>query len=662
MASRIVCPFCGYGCSIYINKENGSAYGYGCFKGSLITNLTSPSNRVLYPYVRRGDIFSEATWNSVLNDIATELRKIVKVYGGSSIAFIGCSQCSNEENYLIQKLARFLGSNNIDNCARLCHAISVDVLAKSLGFGAQTNPFSDLLYSKAILIIGYNPVATHPPLAALILEAKKRGAKIIVIDVRRSETAELADIFIQIGRPGEDYKLLLCMANIIISSGLYNKRFVHQMTEGFEGFYQIAKRYDISKCRELGVESSLVEEVAREFASAGCGSILWGMGITQHVTAKNNVSAIVNLALLLGYIGRRGCGLYPVRGQSNVQGACDMGALPNYLPGYVRVDDEYKKRLFQDAWNIDNIPSEPGYTSIEIFEKALKGDIRALFIIGENPVLSHPNSTMVRKALQNIELVVVHEIRWSETTQYADYVLPVATRLEKEGSYTNSERRVQWSYKILDPPGKVLPDWVIVEQLGRMIGLDSWREYGSVEDITIEISSVVPIYRGITPQKLKENENGVIWPCENGECTSRLYQNRFETPLGKAIFSRITDKEEDDKREYLILTTYRSSLCYNTSLCIDKNIDIAIINRFDAKAIGIDDGDVIEIETECGKEIFYAKTNDKVPRGVVAIPWHRKANMVTCTKRGSDNGSYTQPLKSIRITNIKIVQKKKAIK
>ncbi|MEM0027302.1 MAG: molybdopterin-dependent oxidoreductase [Ignisphaera sp.] len=656
MTSRIVCPFCGYGCSIYINKENGSTYGYGCFKGSLIMNLISPSTRVLYPYVRRGDIFSEATWSSILNDIATELRKIVKVYGGSSIAFIGCSQCSNEENYLIQKLARFLGSNNIDNCARLCHAISVDVLAKSLGFGAQTNPFSDLLYSKAILIIGYNPVATHPPLAALILEAKKRGAKIIVVDVRRSETAGLADIFIQVSRPGEDYKLLLCMANIIISSGLYDKSFVLRMTEGFEEFYQIAKLYNVSKCEELGVEKSLVEEAAKEFALAGCGSILWGMGVTQHVTAWNNVSAIVNLALLLGYIGRRGCGLYPVRGQSNVQGACDMGALPNYLPGYIRVEDDHKRKLFQNVWNIDNIPSEPGYTSIEVFEKALKGDIRALFIIGENPVISHPNSAIVRKALQNIELVVVHEIRWSETIQYTDYVLPVAARIEKEGSYTSSERRVQWSYKVLDPPEKALPDWVIIERLGRMIGLSNWREYGSVEDITVEISSVVPIYRGITPQKLKENENGVIWPCKNGECISRLYQNGFETPSGKAMFSKIVNKEMDNKRGYLTLTTYRSGLCYNTSLCIDNNADVAIINRFDAKTMGIDNGDLIEIETECGKEMFYARTDDKVPRGVVAIPWHRKANMVTCVNTEGDSG-YTQPLKSIRIISVRIVQK-----
>lgn len=621
-------------------------------------NFAKNLDRILAPHVRSGERFIEVSWDTALNTIASELKKIVKVYGGDSIAFIGCSKCSNEENYIIQKFARFLGSNNIDNCARLCHAISVEVLEKSLGLGAQTNPFSDLLYSKAILIIGYNPVVSHPPLASIIMEARKRGAKVIVIDVRESETAKMADIFIQVKKPGLDYMILLCMINIILSKGLCNKEFLLQKTEGLDGFLSIVKKFDSSFCEEmLMIPRKLIEEAAEEFALAGCGSILWGMGVTQHANAYNNVAAIVNLALLLGYVGRKGCGLYPVRGQNNVQGACDMGCLPNYLPGYARVDDEKARKLFQSAWGVDWIPSIPGYTSVEVFEKALNGDIKALFIIGENPVVSHPNRVLVEKALQNIELVVVNEIRWSETAYLADYVLASAAHTEKDGSYTNSERRVQWSFKVFDPPGNAVPDWVVFSRLGDLMGLRNWRSYESAENILMEISNTVPIYYGITPERLKASEDGLVWPCHNEVCSQRLYQNKFETPTGKARFLSI---ESNDFKNFskLILTTFRLGECYNTTLCINNtkgvDIDTAFLSRQDAHLLNIRDGDLIEIATRCGKSTFHAKIDDKIPKGVIAIPWHKKANIITCNSQvGSE---YVQPLKSVEILEIKILE------
>jgi len=658
--SRFICPFCGFGCKIYINKENDSISGASCIKSVSVNSFIKSKDRILTPLVRIGSSFSEVSWDHIISSIALELRKIVKVYGGSSVAFIGGSKCSNEENYLFQKFARFIGSNNIDNCVRLCHAVSVDVLARSLGFGAQTNPFSDLIYSKAILIIGYNPVVTHPPLASIILEAKKRGAKVMVIDVRKSETAKIADIFIQIKRPGMDYMLLLCMANIIISSNLYNREFLEKKTMGFEEFLEAVKKCDPITCEKiLGISRKQIEEISKEFAIAGCGSILWGMGVTQNPVGYNTVGVIVNLALLLGYIGKKGCGLYPVRGQNNVQGACDMGVLPNYLPGYESILEDHARKRFEKIWRIDEIPRLPGYTSIEVFEEALKGKIKVLFIVGENPLVSHPNSKIVEKALQNIEIVVVQDIKWNETTKYADYILASAACGEKEGSYTNSERKVRWSYKVFDPPGNAVPDWVIIMLLGEAMRLKNWRRYLSPDEILKEINVAVPIYEGITPERLKSSEDGLTWPCRDKSCVDTLYQNKFETKKGKAIFNKLIDvrSEQND----LTLITYRLNECYNTSICLNSSIGsdlmYAIINLDDAKSIGIRDGDAIKIVTKCGEEVFHAKISSEVPRGIVAIPWHAKANIITCENLVNISG--TPSLKNTKILKILTLKTRK---
>jgi formate dehydrogenase major subunit len=658
--SGFICPFCGFGCKIYINKENSSISRAGCIKSVSINSFIKSKNRILTPLVRIGSSFSEASWNHIISSLALELRKIVKVYGGSSIAFIGGSKCSNEENYLFQKFARFIGSNNIDNCVRLCHAVSVDVLTRSLGFGAQTNPFSDLIYSKAILIIGYNPVVTHPPLASIILEAKKRGAKVMVVDVRKSETAKIADIFIQIKRLGMDYMLLLCMANIILSNNLYNREFLEKKTMGFEEFLETVKKYDPITCEKiLDISKKQIEEISKEFAIAGRGSILWGMGVAQNPAGYNTVAAIVNLALLLGYIGKKGCGLYPVRGQNNVQGACDMGVLPNYLPGYESIYEDHARKRFEEIWHIDEIPSFPGYTSIEVFEEALKGKIKALFIVGENPLVSHPNSKIVEKALQNIEIVVVQDVKWNETTKYADYILASATCGEKEGSYTNSERKVRWSYKVFDPPGNAVPDWVIIMLLGEAMGLKNWRRYLSPEEILKEINVAVPIYEGITPERLKSSEDGLTWPCRDKSCAYILYRSKFETKKGKAIFNKLVDVKNEQNG--LTLITYRLSECYNTSICLNSSIGsdlmYAIINLDDAKSIGIRDGDAIKIVTKCGEEIFHVKSSSEVPRGIVAIPWHAKTNIITC--ENPVNVSGTPSLKNTKILKILTLKTKK---
>jgi len=653
-ALRTVCNFCGFGCSIYIDKETGFTSGGSCAKGASLSTLLN-RNRVFAPLVRIGERFSEASWGSVFLSIASELRKILRVYGGDSIAFLGCSKCTNEENYLLQKFARLAGSNNIDNSTRLCHAISTRVLAKMLGFGAQTNPFEDLLYSRAILILGYNPVVSHPPLASIILQAKGRGAQLIVVDVRESETAKVADVFVKLRRPGLDYVLLNCMAKAIVLKGLHNREFIEKRSEDFEEFVKSLEPYTPSTCEELlEISWSTVSKVAESFALAGSGSILWGMGVTQQRLAERTTEAIANLALLLGYVGRRGCGLYPVRGQNNVQGACDMGALPEYLPGYARIEDDEARRRLEKLWNADGLSAKPGLTAIEVIEAASRGKIRALFIVGENPLLSYPNSELVAKALRNTELVIVSDVRFSETASYADFLIATAKWAEKEGSYTSSERRVRWSYKVFDPPGSAIPDWLFLTLLGDAVGLRGWRRYDSPEDVLREVNEAVAIYRGITPEKLKASEDGLTWPCY-GECGDDvLYVSRFATTSGRARFSKACVSMVDEFNGFR-LVTYRLSGCYNTSLCLNNGADseaaYILINRLDAEELGISDGEKVIVKTPCGEAVLRARVVEDISRGVVAAPWHQGVNRVVCEEPLND--AKTPLLKNVKVLSIK---------
>jgi formate dehydrogenase major subunit len=655
---RTVCPFCGFGCAIYIDKETGAISGGSCVKGFSLKNFMK-EGRIFTPLARVGRRLSEASWTTVILSIASELKKIVKVYGGDSIAFLGCSKCTNEENYLLQKLARLIGSNNIDNSVRLCHAPSFKVLSDRLGFGAQTNPFDDLLHSRAILILGYNPVVSHPPLASILLQARNKGAKLIVVDIRESETAKMANTFVRLWSPGLDYMFLNCLAKAVVLQGLHNREFVEKRTEGFEEFLNSLEHYTPSTCEEvLKIPWSTVIRVAESFASAGCGSILWGMGVTQHIQSVEAVEAIVNLALLLGYVGKRGCGLYPVRGQNNVQGACDMGALPDYLPGYERVEDSEARKRLEVLWNSSELPEKPGLTAIEILEAASRGKIRALFIIGENPLRSHPNEEFVRKALRNTELVVISDARFSETSSYADFLIAVATWAEKEGSYTNSERKVRWSFKVFDPPGKAVPDWLFLIMLGNAIGLKGWRRYDSPDDILREVNATVAIYRGITPERLKNSEKGLTWPCYDVCGDDVLYTEGFATASGRARFSKVS-KPVDNRFKGFRLATYRLGECYNTVLCLGNGADSgafpALINKLDAAELGIADGDEILVTTPCGKMVFSARVAEDISRGIIAIPWHSEVNRIVC--EAPLNDAKMPPLKSVEVLGIELLRK-----
>jgi len=654
----VVCPYCGFGCRLYIRSFNGEPIGVEffrepgtanegklCPKGLSFEFLRHPE-RLEKPLKRVGEKgrgeFREISWGEAVKEIAARLKEIRAKYGPDAVGFLASAKCTNEENYLMQKLARLFGTNNVDHCARLCHAPTVVGLIKTIGVGAQTNPYSDILMTNAIFIVGYNPAETHPVVMRYIVKAKESGAKIIVADPRRTRTAWFADIYLQ-HYPGTDLALINAMMNVIIREGLYNREFVTKRTVGFESLASVVSKYTPEYAEKItGVPASLIEEAARTLATAGKGVIMWGMGITQHTTGTDNVAALTSLALLCGYVGKEGCGLYPMRGQNNVQGACDMGALPSFLPGYRKVMDDGKRGEVAELWGVEDLPREPGLTVVEMVHAAAAGKLKAMYIMGENPAVSNPNLSHVYEALEKLEFLVVQDIFLSETAMYADIVLPAAAWAEKEGSYTSSERRVQWSFKAAEPPGEAKPDWLILSELGKELELPGWRTYGSPEDILREINAVVPQYRGITPERLKRDLEGVFWPCpsEYHPGTPRLHVERFATPDGKArlIAAEFRPPAEIPDAEYpLMLTTYRVVGQYHT-LTMTKRVaklnkrwpePYAEIHPDDAAKYGVRDGDIITILTRRGKYRVRARVTPSIKPGVVGLVWHWGANVLT---------------------------------
>ncbi|CAB49710.1 formate dehydrogenase subunit alpha [Pyrococcus abyssi] len=635
---RVVCPYCGFGCNLLIDPKTLKVKPYKgepnrgklCPKGLHALEFVLSKDRLRYPLKKVGSDFVRIGWDDAIREIASKLREIKERYGPNAIAFIASSKVSNEENYLLQKIARLLGTNNIDNCARLCHEASVHALKMTLGAGVQTNPYSDLENFKAIMIWGYNPAETHPVVMDYILNAKRKGAKIIVIDVRETTTMRLADYKLMIN-PGTDITLANALMNVIISEGLYDKEFVRSRTVGFSEVKMAVKKYTPEYAEKVtGIEAKLIREVAREFAKAGSGAIMWGMGLTQHVSGVENVIAVIDMALLLGYVGDKG-GLYPMRGQNNVQGAAYMGALSEFLPGYVPLTDSTFRKRVASLWGVEDIPTERGLYLTELWDAILEGEVKALYIMGENPAVSEANVLKVRKALQKLELLVVQDLFLTRTARFAHYILPAAAFCEKEGSYMNSERRIQWSFKVCDPPGEAKPDWEILSLLGKELDLPGFP-YEKVEDITEEYFKMFPELAGISVEELK-NSNGIIIPYK------RLHTIRFQTPDGKArliAVEQIMPWEQPNGEYPLILTTVRVMSHYNTgemtmrspSLVKLMSEPVVYISESDAKKYGIKDGDLVKVETRRGSIVLKAKIS-KVKEGVIVVPFHFDANILT---------------------------------
>ena len=649
-----ICPYCGVGCTLSLHVHDnhivkvtspfeGSVNGgFLCVKGRFGLDFVDHPDRLTMPLVRKNGELIESTWDEALDLIAERMAAVTLESGPRALAFLASAKCTNEENYLKQKFARaVIGTNNVDHCARLCHSSTVTGLAAAFGSGAMTNSIADLREdAQAFLVIGSNTTEQHPVLANAVKYAvHKRGAKLIVADPREIELANFADIYLQ-HRPGSDIALLNALAYVILHEGLADSEYIQTRTENFDAWREVVKQYTPDHASAItGVPAEDIVAAARLFGSHRPGAILYAMGITQHTMGHQNVLAVANLGMVLGNIGVAGGGINPLRGQNNVQGACDMGGLPNVFSGYQRVTDPALREKMAEAWGVpvSMMDQEVGLTVTEMLSAAEAGEVRALWIMGENPVMSDPDSTHARHCLEHTEFLVHQDIFLNETGELADVVLPAAAFAEKDGTFTNTERRVQRVRQAVEPPGQALPDWQIICEVGRRTerALDrtpsaGWA-FNSPSEVMDEIASLTPIYGGTLYHRLEDG--GLQWPCPTAIHPGTPYLHRGEFSRGLGYFTPVHHQpaaEEPDDEYPLLLTTGRRLQHFHTGtmtrrvggLDFLQPHEVLEMHPDDAAALGIVDGEWITVESRRGKVQVNAWVTDHIRPGVVFMTFH----------------------------------------
>ncbi len=637
---KTTCPYCSVGCNIHLgvrgneitgvraDRNNNINKGNLCVKGRFGYNFVNHPDRLKLPLIKRNGKFEEVSWDEALEFIAKNLQK----YNGNEFATISSCRCTNEDNYAAQKFTRVLmGTNNVDNCARSCHAPSVAGLSQTLGSGAMSNSIDEIKDSKCLFIIGTNPTESYPVIGMRIVEAAKKGAKLIIADPREIELTKHAHIHLN-HKPGTDIALLMGMMKVIVDEGLQNQQFIDERCENFESFKESLKEFDLDSVEKItGVEKEKIQEAARLYATTDPASILYSLGITEHSHGTENVFALSNLAILTGNIGKPSTGVNPIRGQNNVQGACDMGTLPNVYPGYQNVDDPQVHAKFEELWNCE-LDKSMGMKMPCVVGASSKGKIKALYIIGENIALSEPDSSSIVKSLKNLDFLIVQDIFLTETAQLADVVLPAASYAEKDGTFTNTERRVQRVRKAVEAPGESKPDWEITSMIARKMGAEGF-DFKNASEVMDEIAIVAPMFGGINYDRIEEE--GLQWPCVHEEDlgTPRLHIEKFSTPNGKAKFMPLhyrPSAELPDEEYPLILTTGRSLYHYHTATMTGATeglvelygMDPVEMSPEDAAELGFEDGEMVKVISRRGEIKTKVKVTDVSPKGVVFMTFH----------------------------------------
>ncbi len=633
------CVYCGCGCGLFLHVEGGKVVGASptsshplsqgrlCIKGWLGAEFVNHPDRLKTPLIRSGERLLKAGWSEALSTITTRFKEIRDRYGPDSLAILTSAKGTNEENYLLMKLARAgFGTNNVDHVARLCHAPTVAGLSYAFGSGAMTNPITSLAQADAVLVVGSNTTEQHPLVAFHILRGKARGAKIIVVDPRRTQMADLAEFHLS-PRLGTDIAWINCFLNVIIQEGLIDEDFISKRTTGFDEIREAVSKYTPEAVEKItGIPAQRLREAAITYGSADRAAIVYAMGITQHTTGTDNVQALANLALATGNIGREGTGVYPLRGHQNVQGACDMGALPDLYSGYQRVAQAREK--FEQAWST-SLPENPGLTATEMIAAAKEGRIRGLLIVGENPMMSYPDQNSVKQALETLEFLVVCDIFPTETTDLADVVLPAASFAEKDGTFTSTERRVQLVRWALPPCGESRSEWKVVSDLLTRFGVPA--DYRSPADVMEEIARVTPIYGGVSYDRL--DAEGLQWPCPSRDHpgTGILHAEKFS--IGLARFRPVEHKEPfeaPDEEFPLLLTTGRSLYHFHTGTMtrrtslLEREVPGPYVemNPEDAQKLGVRNGQKVVVESRRGRLYMDARLTLGVPKGILFVPFH----------------------------------------
>ena len=631
-ATVTTCPFCGCGCSICLEvkdnrvvrvtpgREDSMNRSTLCVKGSYGCDFVNSPDRLTKPLVKRNDTFEEVSWEEALEQAASGLKRVKDERGPSGLAVLGSSKCTNEDNYVLQRFARtVLGTNNIDNGARLYNSASRVGLGSSLGFSGTTNYLNDLEQTDLIVVAGADPDSSAPIVGYTIKRAvKQRGVKLLLIDPRQTRLSLFAHLWL---RPeiGSDVALMNGLAKVIIDEGLLDEEFVARRTDNFEAFGESLKKYTLKYVEKIaGVRGQEICAAARLYAEASRSAIVYGTGITQHTTGTNGVLALANLALLTGNVGRKGGGIYALQRANNGQGACDMGTLPKFLPGYHSVTDLQVRRRFEKRWGA-SLPAEAGLTTLETMERAKNGKIKGMYIVGENLVLSLPNPRLVAEALTSLDSLVVQDMFLTETARLADVVLPVASFAEKEGTFTNFEGRVNKVHKAIEPIGEALPDWEIILRLAEKIGQP--LPFSSLQDIMGEIEELVPSYEAYTDSARQDE----FAHEEAGGSSGRPLLKGFArfSPVEYALQAR------EGKTDYpftlltgAILyhcgTGSRSSRARRLKKFMPRSF--VEICESDARKLAVTDGNEVKVISAVGEVATTIKVSDTVRKGMVFMP------------------------------------------
>ncbi len=682
-----VCPYCGVGCALtyHVDEErNRISFADGreqpgskqrlCVKGRYGWDYAQSAQRLTKPLIRvesaypkgplsdnvSGDMpgkrkpgglvdydqvmphFREATWDEALDLVGRKLRGILDEHGSSALAGFGSAKCTNEEAYLFQKLIRAgFGTNNVDHCTRLCHASSVAALFEGVGSGAVSTTYGDIINADVAILAGTNTTANHPVAASFFKQAKRRGTTLIVVDPRRERIADHADIYCQI-KPGTDVAFYNGVMHEIIRLGLVDREFIAERVTNYGELAKTVKEYPPERSAQIcGVEADTIRTIARLWGEAGAGVVYWGMGISQHTTGTDNARCLIALCSITGHVGRPGTGLHPLRGQNNVQGASDAGLIPMMYPDYQPVDKPGIRERFEEAWGRELDP-ERGLTVTEIMHSSLNGSIKGMYMMGENPFLSDPNVNKVRKALKALDFLVVQDIFLTETAEFADVVLPATAALEKEGTYTNTDRRVQIGRRVLEAPGEAREDWRITQDIANRIGLE-WN-YESPRDIFEELVSVMPNYAGLNYDNL--GLSGKLYPNPDPEHSDGqvvLFDKLFGTDDGKAhlVPAEWLPARELPSEEFpLILNTGRLLEHWHTGTMTRRSYALDALSPQayvwmhpeDAAELGAGEGDFVRVTSRRGSIELAVRLSLRETRGSCFIPFHFReaaANVLT---------------------------------
>ena len=650
-----LCPYCGVGCQLTFNIKDDKILsvdgrpgpanrGRLCVKGRYGFDYIHNKDRLTTPMIRKSDCpktreipanplenFRSASWAEALEFAASGLIKVRENDGGNALAGFGSAKGSNEEAYLVQKLVRTgFGTNNVDHCTRLCHASSVSALMETIGSGAVTAPFSEAENAEVIIVIGANPTVNHPVAATFIKNAVKAGSTLIVMDPRGQALTRHATHMIQF-KPSSDVAMLNGMINTIISEELYDQQYIDGYTEGFEELKKQTAQFTPERMAPIcGIEANKIREIARIYAKANSALIFWGMGVSQHTHGTDNARCLISLALICGHVGRPGTGLHPLRGQNNVQGASDAGLIPMFYPDYKSVTDKDQLDRWEKFWSTD-LDREKGLTVVEITDAMYERKIKGAYIMGENPAMSDPDQNHTREALSRLEHLVVQDIFLTETAAFADVILPATAFPEKDGTFTNTDRRVQLGRKAVPAPGEAKQDWWIIQEIAQRMGL-SWN-YTEPKDIFAEMRQVMPSLTGITWDRL-ERESAVTYPCEDefSEGQSVIFADGYPTESGRGKLvpcDILPPNEVPDSKFPLVLTTGRLLEHWHTgsmtrrATVLDKIEPEAFahINPDDPTQWNLVPGEAIRVETRRGSIELFARSDADVQTGVVFVPF-----------------------------------------